>query len=323
MNAESLRALDQVRLAAASGRHRVSFDRVDPDTRQLLQLASEIGAPLTVAADLAYRRITDDTDVSRAVMVASAEARTVAAFLLVAPLFLLPLTGRVLGVSVWPFFAQPAGRGVLIVAAGLYAGGFMVVGQLRRSLATPVVHTTGNVGVTMSWVIAGAGLIFGQMLVVALAVTVGVFAWRRRRGMPVVPLRGLAFAADVVVVAAGAGQSVPQALRHAADLAPELAQHLRQIAFALDCGVPPGATVGLLGQFATIAWQAHHSGAPAVAVFRQFSAQVRADERSALLARTARLPARLTVPTTLFFLPATVLVMVAPVIAHGLTALTV
>jgi len=325
MNAEALRALDAVRLAAASGSHRIAFDRLDPDTCVVLTAASDIGAPLSLAAEIAHDRMVHQADVARAVAVASAEARSVAGFLLVAPVVLLPLTGRVLDVSIWTVFSQPLGVGVLGVAGMLYAFGFGVIRQLRHGLHAPVVGTdTPKMGGRLFFAAAliMLGVLRGSVGFVVVGVVVLVLVRARRFQTSTVTVGQVAQATEVVVLSTTAGQSVPHALRRAATMVPAGARDLRQIAFALECGVQPAVERGVLGQFGAIAWQAHHDGAPAVAVFRQFATQVRADEQAVLLARASRLSARLTIPTTLFFLPATVLVMIAPVIAHGLTVLS-
>lgn len=324
MNTNAVHALDAVRLAAASGRHRIALDGLDPATRQVLTVASDVGAPLSLAADIAHARLTHTQEVLRAVAVASAEARSVAGFLLLAPLVLLPLTGQVLDVSIWSFFTRPFGLGVLAVAGLLYAAGFAVIGQLRRGLAAPVLSTHApkiSVARLLAGMVLVVGMSRGSVWLAVGAVGVLVLLRGKHSHTHVVTVAQIAEVAEVVVLAATAGQSVPHALRCAGATVPLAARQVRELAFSLDCGVKPVGQDGVLGQFAAIAWQAHHDGAPAAAVFRQFAAQVRADEQAVLLARASRLSARLTVPTTLFFLPATVLVMVAPVMAHGLSAL--
>lgn len=325
MNADALRALDAVRLAAASGSHRIAFDRLDSNTQQLLALARDVGAPLALAAGIAHGRMTHAGDVARAAAVASAEARSVAGFLLAAPLVLLPLTGQVLDVSVWTFYSQPLGLGVFVVAGMLYGLGFAVIRQLRRGLDAPVVDSDRTSGSPVR-VVAGVLLVFGvsrgSVWLIGAALVTLVWVWALSAKTAIVTLSHLAQAAEVVVLTTTAGQSVPHALRRAAVMVPAIARVLRQIAFSLDCGVKPVTHGGVLDQFGAIAWQAHHDGAPAVTVFRQFAQQVRADEQAVLLARASRLSARLTIPTTLFFLPATVLIMVAPVVAHGVTVLS-
>lgn len=325
MSAEAIHALDAVRLSAASGSHRIAFDRLDPDTRAVLTLARDIGAPLSLAAEIAHDRMIHTADVARAVAVASAEARSVAGFLLYAPVVLLPLTGRVLDVSIWTFYAQPFGIGVMGAAGLLYACGFGVIRQLRRSLQAPVVGTdppTMGAATVFAAALILLGIFRANVLLLMLGVAVMVLVRARNFQTSTPTVAQIAQAAEVVVLVTTAGQSVPHALRWAASMVPAGARELRQIAFALDCGVKPAAKSGVLGQFEAIAWQAHHDGAPAVTVFGQFATQVRADEKAVLLARASRLSARLTIPTTLFFLPATVLVMIAPVLAHGLTVLS-
>lgn len=318
MRVDAAAALDAVRLAAASGQHHVALLDVDAESAALLRFATQVGAPVGLACDLCQRRLTDRIDVVRAIRVASAEARSVAGFLLLAPVVLLPLVATMLAVPVWPFFTRPFGQGVLAVAAAAYLVGFRVIHRMTRLLDAPVLLGRNRSG---NWHVAAAVLVWVATSRWYAGVAAGLLlhVLSKRHDRAGVTLGALAFAADVSVVGIAAGMSVPVALRNASRQVPSVAAELRQLAFTLDGGVAPVPAAGPFGRLGDIAWRAHHDGAPAVPVMLQFAGQLRADERSELLARTARLPARLTVPTTLLFLPATVLVMVAPVLAHGVS----
>lgn len=316
MHVDRFGALDAVRLNVSSGGQNASFAEVDGASRTLLDFALRVGAPVSLAAELAKRRLADRAEVHRAVTVASAEARTVAAFLVAAPFLLLPLTGRVLDMPVLTFYMSTVGRVVLLVAAGLYLAGFGMVWLFVRRLDGPVLADEKN---GHGWVflpVVVAGFVAGWW--VAVVVGAGALWFLSRRLADSCAVEDLSFAADVLVVAVSAGMPLPAALRHAADLVAGVATPLRTIAYSLDVGVEPQEE-GMFSVFAAQLWQAHTAGAPTVRLLEQFAVQLRADERAARLARTARLPSQLTIPTTVLFLPATVLVMLAPVVAYGVT----
>jgi pilus assembly protein TadC len=59
-------------------------------------------------------------------------------------------------------------------------------------------------------------------------------------------------------------------------------------------------------------------GAPAAPTLRHLARDLRAAELARLMAAAERLPAQLTVPTTLLLLPVTLLLVGAPLVASGL-----
>jgi hypothetical protein len=61
-------------------------------------------------------------------------------------------------------------------------------------------------------------------------------------------------------------------------------------------------------------------GAPVGPVLRRLARDLRADELARVLAAAERLPAQLTVPATLLLLPASVLLIAAPLLDAGLRA---
>ena len=65
---------------------------------------------------------------------------------------------------------------------------------------------------------------------------------------------------------------------------------------------------------------ARDAGGPLGPALRSLAAHVRADRGAARHQQAMRLPARLTFPTALCLLPATVLAIGAPIVASGLSA---
>ena len=59
-------------------------------------------------------------------------------------------------------------------------------------------------------------------------------------------------------------------------------------------------------------------GAPVAPALRRLAGELRADERARVLAAAERLPAQLTFPTALALLPATLLLVGAPIVQVGL-----
>ena len=65
---------------------------------------------------------------------------------------------------------------------------------------------------------------------------------------------------------------------------------------------------------------ANELGAPAAPSLRRLARDLRGAELARVMAAAERLPAQLTVPTTLLLLPATLLLVGAPLVASGLSA---
>jgi hypothetical protein len=214
------------------------------------------------------------------------------------------------------------GATVLAIGVGLLLTGAAIVWTLVRRVGRPVTATVPLamklmvvVGSLAAWRIAGPG-------VGAVAGT--VLTYLARRSMGPAPLTGFDEAADLVATARGGGTTSAEALRIAAEHVPHLAVPLRRLAFDLDVGViggsfPPTGSPQL-DRLTTVLVAAHDVGAPVAPALRRFAADLRADELARVLAAAERLPAQLTFPTALCLLPATVLLVGAPIVQAGLAA---
>lgn len=284
-------ATDRARLRLAAGAPLDAGGRgtggagedLGPRVRRALAIAADVGAPLLPALDAAAAAEDDAARTVRAVAVATAQARTVAAGLVLAPVLLVPVIGGLAGADIGAFYTGPVGRAVLAVGGTLLAaGGLMaraMVGRARRA---------GSTG----------------------------------------PDAGLEEAVELVATSLGGGAGPAAALRAVADRADgPPARHaplLRALALALDLGTEPGraarAADGGAGRLAAALGLAADVGAPVAPVLRRLAADLRADELARVLAAAERLPAQLTVPATLLLLPASVLLVAAPLIDAGLRA---
>ena len=256
---------------------------LSPRVRRALAVATDVGAPLLPALDAAAAAEDDAARAVRAVTVATAQARTVAAGLVLAPALLVPVIGGLAGADVGAFYAGGVGRAVLAVGGALLAvGGWVarvLVGRARRA------GTSG-------------------------------------------PDAGLEEAVELVATALGGGAGPAAALRAVAERSDgPPARHaplLRALALALDLGTDPAgparAAGGGAGRLAAALGLADEVGAPVGPVLRRLAADLRAAELTRVLAAAERLPAQLTVPATLLLLPASVLLIAAPLIDAGLRA---
>ena len=114
---------DGVRLRLLAGAPVGDVAGLPPRVRRGLHLARTVGAPLLPAVDAAADAEDDELRARRAVQVSTAQARTVARGLTLAPLVLVPVIGRLAGVAVLPFYLSGTGRGVLIAGVALLALG--------------------------------------------------------------------------------------------------------------------------------------------------------------------------------------------------------
>ena len=291
-------ATDRARLRLAAGVPLDGTEDLTPRVRRALAVASDVGAPLLPALDAAAAAEDDAARAVRAVTVATAQARTVAAGLLLAPVLLAPAIGRLAGADVIAFYAGGPGRGVLVV-------GLVLLGL--------------------------GGL--GSRALVRAATKAG------RSG----PDAGLEEVVELVATALGGAAGPAAALRAVADLDGPAVGHataLRTLALELDLGIDrePAAGAGArrgartgsgVGDGAAGTQRlraalrlAADVGAPAGPVLRRLARDLRADELARVLAAAERLPAQLTVPATLLLLPASVLLIAAPLLAAGLGAVT-
>lgn len=128
---------------------------------------------------------------------------------------------------------------------------------------------------------------------------------------------------ELVAVALASGAGAAAALRAVAEVLPGHSSRLRRLAIDLDLGLDrapqPGAPDGFARLQRTLL-AATALGAPAVPTLRRLARDLRGAELARILAAAERLPAQLTVPTTLLLLPATLLLVGAPLVASGLAA---
>ncbi|MEX2328192.1 MAG: hypothetical protein WD575_00565 [Nitriliruptoraceae bacterium] len=334
---------DLLRLRAASGAPVADIADLPDRVRRAVAVATQVGAPLLDVLDAALSAQADVQQARRAVTVASAQARTVATGLVVAPALLLPFVSRVTGADPWAFYVTPAGRLVAVLGFGLLVVGVALVAVLvRRSGRTP----TSESSALVPGVLAGTALWLsvGPWVGVVGGIVVGAVAARRRQGPVDV---GGDEAVDLVATALAGGCGPATSLRMAADHLDGDATWLRRLALDLDlgcmvapslashglrAGAPPAApssrrTHAMPAPAATPAERvarvladANRLGAPAEAALRRLASQLRADELARVLADAERLPAQLTFPTALCLLPATLLLVGAPIVHSGLAA---
>lgn len=268
-------ATDRVRLQLLAGLVPEDGEDLAPRVRRGLALAGTLGSPLLPAVEAAMDAEDDEARARRAVAVSTAQARTVARGLMVAPLLLAPLIARLAGTDALAFYRTSAGRGVLVVGVGL--------------------------------LLAGGGL---ARLLIA----------RAARPSPEAALEEVA---ELIAVALSAGAGVAAALRAVADVLPLQRERLHRLALDRDLGVRRGplrGTPDALVRIHDVLDVASSLGAPAAPTLRRLARDLRAGELARVLAAAERLPAQLTLPTTLLLLPATLLLVGAPLVAAGLGA---
>lgn len=133
--------------------------------------------------------------------------------------------------------------------------------------------------------------------------------------------------AELLAVALTGGAGTAQALREVAELLPGRTTALRRLALDLDLAVgrPVGGAGGPGGdgleRVREVLALTSELGAPAAPTLRRLASDLRAAELARVMAAAERLPAQLTVPTTLLLLPATVMLVGAPLVAAGLSAI--
>lgn len=311
------RDLDRVRLRVAAGADPGDVTTLGPRTATVVRVATDAGAPLLDALDAAVDAEDDRRRAERAIAVASAQGRAVAAGLLVAPLLLVPFAGRLFGVDLVAYHRTPlgvatGGLGLLLLAVGALAAHRVVVAVGRPARAPSAARQRLLATV-------GAGIAAAVIHPVA-GVVVFVVALVRARPRPEVVDPAIADAAELAATAVAGGLPAAAALRLAATELPDLAPGLRRLAFDLEHGdaaadLPPG-----LDRLADVLTDADRLGAPVGPTLRRLAADVRADELSRVLAAAERLPVRLTFPTALCLLPGTLLLVGAPIVQAGLGA---
>ncbi len=303
--------LAEVRSRVAAGVAPGDLRHLPPRVRRAVTLAVAVGAPVLPALDAAGAALDDERRTRQALRVATAQARAVAAGLVALPALLVPALGRLLGLDLVAFYGTGTGLVVAAVAAVLVVAGGVLVLLLVRRAARPASRAGG--GAAPLLLAAVAGLAAGPWA--AAGVGLAALAWARSRrpraGTPDEPV-------DLVATGLAGGLGIAEALRAVADLGVGPAAELRRMALALDLGhpLPPGPMAPLAAVVrATSGW-----GAPAVPTLRALARDLRADALADALAAAERLPAQLTFPTALCLLPASVLLIGAPLVVDGLAA---
>lgn len=285
-----------------------------PAVRRAVELAAEVGAPLGPELDRAVALAEERAELADAVRVATAPARAVAGALTLAPLVLVPVLGRLLGVDLVAFYATPAGTAIGAAALVAHVAGVAWVRVVVRGGTRP-----GPGGAR--WVRpAATGLAAAWLWHPLVGVVTALVLARRRARVPV--LEGADEVVDLVAVAVRGGLAPSAALRRAvAGLDAALATDVRRLAFALEAGTVPAELPAPLDRLADEVVTAGRWGAPVAPALVHLAGDLRREERTRALEAAARLPALLTVPTALLILPASVAVVAAPIVAEALASL--
>lgn len=335
-DAPELAVLDDVALRVTAGAPLPPAGRLPARCRRAVAIAAIVGSPILDAIDASRSAEEDAAEARRAVGVASSQARAVATALLAAPFLVTPLLAGIVDIDLTTFFSSSVGVLVLAVAGVLYLAGAALVVLLVRRTSSP--GASGRGSPPGSILAGGAAAVVAWTLVGALAAPfAGVLAYRvaaRRAAAPAVP--DADEAVDLVATALHGAASVPQALRLVADQLPAFAGELSRLAWHLQTGhrtpgtgadVPrtearaagsgPSRAVTAIPRLADVLVTAEQTGAAVAPTLRRLASQLRADQLAERLAAAERLPAHLTFPTALFLLPATVLVIGAPIVHAG------
>jgi hypothetical protein len=338
-------ATELLRLRVSAGAGIGDTRGLSERARRAVAVAERTGAPVLAALDGALAAEDDAARARRAVTVASAQARAVATGLIAAPVLLVPGLGRLANADLRAFAASPLGAVVIAVGGGLLAiGALVIVGLIRRVSRPPRAHGPAGAGALLAaTVVAAVAWRVAGPLLVPVAALVAHRLVARRAVRHVAP-PGVDEAVDLTATALGGGVSPAEALRVVARAHPDLAVPLRRLAFDLELGLavaggPPPARDGAprgarvraghraepyddgaepLRRLATVLLAADAVGAPAVPALRRLGADLRAEDLARVLAAAERLPAQLTFPTALCLLPATVLLVGAPIVQTGL-----
>ena len=341
-----------LRLRVSAGAPIADVGSLSERTRRAIAVAERSGAPLLGALDGALAAEDDLARARRAVAVASAQARAVAIGLIGAPVLLVPALGRLVGADLRGFYTSPAGLAVLAVGSGLLGLGAALIVALIARVGRVTATRRSRQGIVPAVVGVVAGSVVWRTVGPALAPVAALGAHHlasRSRARPGVGA-GLDEAVDLAATALGGGVSPAEALRLAADHLPALATGLRRLAFDLELGLaielpagttgvasqPPRGARGLRGatassrvadptdpfdRLAAVLTAADAIGAPAVPTLRRLGADLRAEDLARVLAAAERLPAQLTFPTALCLLPATLVMVGAPIVRAGLSGM--
>jgi Flp pilus assembly protein TadB len=336
-------ATELLRLRVSAGAPVTDLAQLSERTRRAVAIAERSGAPLLGALDGALAAEDDLARARRSVAVASAQARAVATGLIGAPVLLVPALGRLVGADLRGFYTSPAGLIVLAVGMGLLAlGAVLIVVFIARVGRTS--NGRSRPGAAAAVVAVAVAVLVWRTLGPALAplAALGAHHLAARRAARPGSGPGLDEAVDLAATALGGGVSPAEALRMAADELPALAAGLRRLAFDLELGLaiadraaPRDRTTtqqredragasrrtdepDAFARLAAVLTAADALGAPAVPTLRRLGTDLRAEDLTRVLAAAERLPAQLTFPTALCLLPATVLLVGAPIVHAGL-----
>ena len=330
----ALGRIDELALRVAAGADLPHPRRLPPRCRRAVAVAVAVGAPLADAVAAVRGAEEDVAAAERAVAVASAQGRTVGVVLVAAPWLVAPVLTTIVDVDLLGFYMTGLGALVLAVALVLYgAGAGVVLVLLRRAGSARSVPPQASFACRSAPVLAGAVAwwAIGALAAPLTAVATHLVMSRRRAGPPV---EGVDEAVDLVATALQGAVATSEALRIVADRVPGLATDLRRLAWRVDTAVPGTASVdggvtaagggegatrtpSELQRLTAVLHTAAGTGAALAPTLRRLAAQLRADSLAARLAAAERLPAQLTFPTALLLLPATVLLIGAPIVYAG------
>lgn len=176
---------------------------------------------------------------------------------------------------------------------------------------------------TVTFYLGGAGrlvLLIGLLLTAAGSLLARLLIAHAARPAPDVELEEVA---ELLASALTGGTGMAAALRAVADVSPRQAPRLRQLALDLDLGIRrprDGREPDALARIRDVLITADELGAPVAPTLRRLARDLRGGELARVMAAAERLPAQLTVPTTLLLLPATLLLVGAPLVAAGFSS---
>ena len=315
MNAhDAIERVRILRMEVAAGRPPDDLGGLAGETGAALAIAEAVGAPLLPVLDGVASGLRAERDIAHAVGAAAAPARLVAVALTMLPIVAVPMLGRLTGADLLAFYASPPGMVVAAVGGCLWLAGVVMTVMIARGTqrrgADP--NRVSRVPALLAGLAAAA--LVGPLVGILVGIAVAVL--RRPAGTPVDP--SLATVCEVVAAAMSAGVGPAAAVRHAAGRLAGPRGDLLRLAMHLDVDRDP--SVPSLQPLADVLRTTTRLGSPAVPALHELAAQLRADRLAAALADAQRLPARLTFPAALCLLPATVLLVGAPIVAEGLGA---
>ncbi|MBW3619251.1 MAG: hypothetical protein KY461_03340 [Actinobacteria bacterium] len=200
------------------------------------------------------------------------------------------------------------------VAVGLTCLPVVLVPGLGRVLGVDLLGFYATPAGAVVLALAAALLLAGAALV--WAVVRRARAPRPPRGRRLDP--DLDEVADLLATALAGGTSTSVALRLVGGAGVGDRPALDRLALAAELGRVDDRVGGPLFPLVRVLGATRRWGAPAATPLRALASDLRAERLADALAAAERLPALLTVPTALFLLPASVLLLGAPLVADGL-----